>query len=190
MVYGWVFCVTGGNCFEIDAGLVNVLTQDADGSGLLWICETDTCVPADQSVVRDDVDVVFDPATDTVTATITVSEIGAAGRSITQAAGTLPDVFTATGDSGLAAFQYNVGDSIPGILDYNVPTKQVGLRLAEPDLDPATVAYTTTVTPPGTGNFSASLSTAGLSAGSYEVYARACFGLSNCAYASQDVTLP
>ena len=74
--------------------------------------------------------------------------------------------------------------------EYAVPTKLVSLTLGAPGQDPAAVSYTTNPTVLPNGNFSSSLSTSGLAAGSYEVYARACYGLDNCAYASQGVTLP
>lgn len=190
IVYGWVFCVTGGDCFELDAGGANWLEQDTDGHGLLWKCATAECVPADQTTTTASVTTVFDQGTDTVTATIPVSAIGAAGRTITEAGGTLPDVFAGTGDLGLLTYQYNIGDVIAGVEEYTVANKQVSLKLGAPDQDPATVTYSTNTSVLGNGNFSSALSTEGLAAGSYEVYVRACYGLENCAFASQDVTLP
>jgi hypothetical protein len=189
IVYGWVFCVSDGDCYELDAGGVNALEQDTDGHGVLWKCATSECVPADQESMTTSVTTVFDQDTDTVTATIPVSAIGAAGRTLVEAGGTLPDVFAGTGDLGLFTYQYAIGDTIDGVEEYTVANKQVSLTLGAPDQDPSTVPYAGNVAVLGNGNFSASLSTAGLTAGSYEVYARACYGLDNCAYASQDVTL-
>ena len=190
IVFGWVFCVTGGDCFELDAGGVNATKQDTDGHGLLWKCATPECVPADQSTTTANVTTVFDPATDTVIATIPISAIGAAGRTLTEASGSLPDVFAATGDLGLLTYYYAIGDTIDTVEEYSVASKQVSLKLDAPDQDPASLAYASNAAVLANGNFTASLSTSGLTAGSYEVYARACYGLDNCAYTSQDVTLP
>jgi hypothetical protein len=189
IVYGWIFCVSGGSCFEVDAGGINVTTQDSDGYGVLWRCATDACVAANQTTVRDDVAVVFDTAAKTATATLTLAELGAAGKTLTEATGTLPDVFAGTGDAGLATFQYNVGDTITSVEEYAVPTKSVSLKLGAPDQDPAAVTYSNSVSVLANGNFGFALDRGGLNPGAYEVYARGCFGMDNCAYASQDVTL-
>ncbi|MGH2692174.1 MAG: PA domain-containing protein [Actinomycetota bacterium] len=69
-----------------------------------------------------------------------------------------------------------------------VPTKEVTLGVAPAGTDPGAVSYTTAATLAGNDSFTGNVSTSGLAPGSYEVFARACFG-NNCATRTAPFTI-
>ncbi|HYH27744.1 MAG TPA: plastocyanin/azurin family copper-binding protein [Actinomycetota bacterium] len=71
---------------------------------------------------------------------------------------------------------------------YAIPSKQVRLGIAPAGTDPASVAYTGSATVGQNGAFTGTLPIAGLAAGSYDVYAEACFA-AKCAVRSVRVTI-
>jgi hypothetical protein len=71
---------------------------------------------------------------------------------------------------------------------YAVAGKAVSLGIAPAGTDPANVAFTSAGTLAADGTFTGTVSKAGLAAGAYRLFARACFG-SNCGYSSVPVTV-
>lgn len=187
--YGVAFCINGTNCFDVDAQRMGLGAANTTGYGVLWRCADTSCTPNAQSFVRDGLPVTFDGTTGTVTATVNANEVGATpGATLeTVNASPLGSYFIWTGDSTVTVF----ADFADGLFTddaYTIPGKEVALAIGDPGLDPETVAYDTTVTPAANGSFSSLLPTGGAT-GEKAVYARACLGANNCAYASLDVTL-
>ena len=71
---------------------------------------------------------------------------------------------------------------------YTVPSREVTLGVAPAGTDPGAVSYATAATVAEDSSFAGSVSTSGLAPGSYEVFARACFG-NNCAVRTAPFTI-
>lgn len=71
---------------------------------------------------------------------------------------------------------------------YTVPEKDVELAIAPAGLPPALVEFTATATLADDGSFTGELDLTGLSAGAYDIYAKACFA-DNCGLLSIPVTI-
>jgi hypothetical protein len=71
------------------------------------------------------------------------------------------------------------GDPAAASYGFPVPTEQVTLGIAPSGTDPAGVDFSTPAALAGDGTFAGSVSTAGFAPGSFDVYAKACFG-DNC----------
>lgn len=188
--YGWTFCVDEASCFDVDAQRTGLGALSTGPYGALWRCADPSCTPADQSFVKDGLPVVFDGAAATITVTLNAFDVGAQPGSTVNSvsASGLGPAFVWTGDASL----FVVADFSDGVLDvaeYEVASKRIDLALGAPGQDPASVSYSASVSPGPTGSFSYGFDVGGLAPGDYEVYARACFGEGNCAFASAPVTL-
>lgn len=186
--YGWNFCTGEEVCFELDVFRNHLLETSVTPVGELWSCADSTCDPGDQSLAGS-VNVAFNETAKTVTASLTAGQISAgAGTTITSVQG--PDDKGPVFSFGPAGpYDYDAGDGIATVADYTVAKKDVSLAVAAPGQDPATVTYSTTVTPAANGSYAGSVDVSGLPPGDYTVYARGCFGSNNCALATAPVTL-
>jgi len=189
IAYGASFCVNEAQCWDVDAQRMGLGAGSTNPVAYLWTCGDPTCAPAQQTNSVSLAAPVFDATARTITATVGLGQIGATpGSKITpSAASTDGPWFVWVGDATVSV-NSGLADGVPEIAEYTVPGKQVSVAVGAPGLDPASVTYGTTVTPSGTGAYSAAVNVAGLS-GDQAVYVRACLGEGNCAYATQAVTL-
>lgn len=188
VAYGWTLCVDDTQCWDVDAQRMRVGALSTNPYGALWRCATSACTPNQQTSTTSSVSVAFDTAANAITATLSPGSIGAQpGSKINAAQFAGGPVFVWVGDASVFV-NSSLGDTISGFEDFTVAKRQVSLAIGPPGLDPANVTYTTHVDPAANGNYTASLNTAGLS-GAHTVYARACFGANNCAYAMKDASL-
>jgi hypothetical protein len=135
----------------------------------------------------------FDPATKTVHMSVplgqTYAPALAPGAVVTPynydaqpiVAGFTAGVANATTEDGL---DWDT-DTVPS---YTIPTGRVLLGIAPAGTDPSQVQFTSIATLASDGSFTGNLSTSGLAPGSYDVFARACFG-TNCGASSVTVAL-
>ncbi|MFN2545641.1 MAG: hypothetical protein ABR600_13880 [Actinomycetota bacterium] len=80
---------------------------------------------------------------------------------------------------GAANDTASFGDPSSASYAFTIPTKQVTLGIGPTGTDPSGVDFSTPATLAGDGSFSGSISTAGFAPGSFDVFAKACFG-ANC----------
>jgi hypothetical protein len=190
--YAWTFCAGEENCYELDAGRFYDGPDQTDFSGLLWACADSSCDIAGQSSTATPVTVAVDTTAKTITAAIPASGIGATpGTSITPVhLSSNGAAFSALYDSWASGNVFpDDGDGVAIADEYVVPGKGVSLAVGAPGLDPTTATYTTAAAVASGGGFTGSLDVSALAPGAYTVYARACLGSNNCAYATRDVTL-
>lgn len=189
IVHGTAFCVSGGSCYELD---IQRFTTASDGNlptaarvGI-YRCATPACEEAGQTHVDTNWYSTFYGG-GSITTTLSPALGATSGRTLT-AAGTGWAAFSAPGSVDPRAIARTAGDTQAAMAPYVVPTRQVSVAVAEAGLDPSTVGYGAPVTPNGAGAWSASADVAGVS-GAVAVYAKACFGANNCAYATQPISL-
>lgn len=194
ILYKWSFCVDGAWCWRVFAQRGDMGAPSLDGHGVLRRCETQGCQEA--TVVRWGIPVSFDEDAKTLTATLELPWIDAEPGSTLvpldhQAwPGAVDTGYGSCNDPiDRSCIWNNMGDGILEIDPYQVPIEEVALAVAVPGQDPAGVAYGVTVNPAPDGEFTGSLNVGGLEPGTYEVYARACFGTNNCAYATAPIEL-
>ncbi|HEX9892028.1 MAG TPA: hypothetical protein VGB28_08210 [Actinomycetota bacterium] len=190
VAYGSSFCVDDTLCWDVDAQRMGLGALSTNPYGALWRCGDSACTPDQQTSPVDLASPVFNAATNTITASVSLSQIGASpGSKITPSSASPQGAwFVWMGDATVTVFA-NLAD---GVFfeqeEYRVAKKEVSLAVGAPGQDPASVAYATTVNPAANGSFSGGLDVTGLS-GPHTVYARACFGSDNCGYGTLDVTL-
>lgn len=205
---GWSFCVVGEEkrCFELDAGRYYHSQwpplEQTGWSGQLWSCANATCAWFEQTGMSTPVDVTVQNvpgSTAIVSAAVPGSAIGASPEAVVSPVSVYPG-----GAAFATVWQWHervkdqplpgggvypfFGDGLTIGTDYAIPARTVSLALVEPGADPQEVAYTTSAALDASGSFTGSVPTGGLT-GPKSVYARACFGDGNCAFASRDVTL-
>jgi len=188
IVYGWTFCVEM-TCYEVDASLMNP-GSGGETLGNVWRCADGACYQGDQTLIDSTIRPTVDTAAKTITMSLTASLLGLAPgvKIIPVTLSTMGPAFSGNGDLGLANYFYNTGDGVLAIEDFTLAGKQVSVAVATAGLDPASLTYTSSVSPAGNGAYDASVDVSGKS-GEHAVYVRACLGAGNCAYATQAVTL-
>ncbi|MFN2542950.1 MAG: hypothetical protein ABR600_00055 [Actinomycetota bacterium] len=192
VMYGWDFCVNGANCFEVDAQRAGLVAQNTSGYGILWRCADPACTPANQAVVTETIPVTFGTPANTVTATFNFSQINVSSGSVITPVLVATDgaAFTGLGDASAQTYLYNDVDAgVPDIEDYVVAGRTVDFAVAAPGSDPSTLSFGHQVAASPAGAFTGTVDVSGLAAGTYTLFARACFGSNNCGYASQDITV-
>lgn len=190
IAYGSSFCVDDTLCWDVDAQRMGLGAANTTGYATLWRCGDAACTPDQQTSPVTLAAPVFDATANTITASVSLSQIGAsAGSKITPSSASPEGPwFVWVGDATVTVFA-GLADGVQFEQEeYRVAKKEVSLAVGAPGQDPASVVYTTTVNPAANGSFSGGLNVAGLS-GAHTVYARACFGSNNCGYGSLDVTL-
>jgi len=191
--FGWNFCVSGGSCYELNLTRVKAdmanNTAAAPPHWYLFRCGNEQCTPANQIRVADGQAQVFQ-SDRTYIATVPMLSMGARpGDVITpKAVDAKGPVFSAFGAPYPTQMQRGSGDGIETVAPYRIPKREVSVTVDAPGQAPDSVGYTTTVTPAATGAWSATFDVFGRS-GDHAVYAKACFGENNCAYAQAPVTL-
>jgi hypothetical protein len=208
---GWTFCALGAQqmCFELDAGRFyhSQKMEQPAWSGQLWRCADATCAWPVQTPTSTPVGVAIQnvPGSDAVvSASFPAAAIGAPPGSrivpvvlypggavfsaVWQWHGRICITDAACSDVPGAGVYSDFGDGLEVTTDYTAPAKKVSLALAPPGEDPPGVTYQTSASMAESGGFSGQLGVGGLS-GSAEIYARACFGNSNCAYATRAVVV-
>lgn len=193
--YGWTFCSDEEMeiCFDLEVSRFYTSPADTAPSGLLFQCAYSNCTINQQIPTTVPVSVTMTGAPlgpGTIIARVPGSGIGAtAGKVITPVQlSPFGAAFTCIWESwGNFVAVCDVGDGVDVQNDYTVPAKAVSLAVGPSGLDPATVGYNASATVADNGSFSGGVNVTG-QAGSRTVYARACLGAANCAYATTDVT--
>lgn len=188
IVYGRAFCVESSgaeeaSCFEIDTWSSG--TGDPAPFVEVWSCADEACAPASQSLTSITGTVTFDPTTSAVTTRLRLADLGIAeGATLTAVdPGGEGSAWTAVND------YYTNGDATAIDTSYAVPNRQVGMAIGAPGQDPASVTYAAQAALAADGSFTGDLDLSGLAPGAYTAYVRACFGTTNCGYASTPVTV-
>jgi hypothetical protein len=190
-VYGRSFCVNGTNgedapvCWEIDTWSSASDANNLDPFVEVWSCADEACTRSTQSLTNIAGTVSFDPTTNSVTTRLRLDDLGIPeGATLTPVnPGNQGSVWT-----GVNSY-YADGDATAIDTAYDVPTREVALAIGAPGQDPPTVEYSASATVTADGGFAGQLDISGLAPGTYTAYVRACFGGTNCGYATSPVTI-
>lgn len=188
VMYGRAFCEAGTeetdepNCWEIDTW--SSALDDTTPYLEVWRCGDASCAPSGQSLSNVTGTIAIDPAGDTVTTRVKLSDLGLAeGDTLVGVnPGAAGSVWT-----GVAAYYAN-GDATSMDTSFEIAERTVALAIGAPGQDPATVTYTAGAVVDGS-RYTGAVDVSGLAPGGYTAYVQACFGGTNCAYATSPVTI-
>ena len=179
--YSWAFCADA-SCYEIDAWSTG--GSDVEPEVEVRRCATPACTPAGQTPTTIDATADFNGAGRSVTVHVLLDDLGIApGASITPASPAGSPVFTSMGT------RHGPGDSLSYSAAYEAADRLVSLAVGPPGQDPAVVEYVAPAEIDGAGGYTGVVDLAGLGSGTRTLYARACFGPNNCAYATRQLTI-
>ena len=194
VIYGWQLLVDGappkgGTSGNIEWRRTNVTGLTASSSPYIRMrtCAPDATTGGNTCGAGSQLPGAMDPASALLTATVRLRDLGAVPGSVLDA--TTMSVYHGTGAYWLPGV---TSDDALVDLNYTVPNRADSVKLA---IVPAGAAAPTTfpvaTTPSGTaatGSYAATVSTAGLAPGAYDVITRACWG-GNCGEVRTPVTL-
>lgn len=148
-------------------------------------CADQACTPSSQQLTAIPGTVAIDPSTRTVTTAIALADLQI------PSGGQLTPVNPRGRGSAWTALNSTDahGDSTTIDTAFTLPLRSVALAVGAPGQDPATVTYPAAAAVGSNGAYTGNVDVSGLEPGVHTVYARACFGSTNCGYATAVVTL-